>query len=208
MDRQSAGLTSVVSYPERGPYGDPSFRGNCTGMLIKDLLLYYRPGKVLDPMEGGGTCREVCCDIGIAYAGTDLSEGMNMYSEGFISFTESHQPVDFIFWHPPYGPMIRYSTDPRDLSILPVPEFRQKLILGAEILYNVLAPEGHLAILIGTFRRKGKIYRFNVDLINWKEPAEPEIVKIQHDCASDKIKYSGKFIPIVDERVLIWRKGG
>lgn len=129
-----------------------------------------------------------------------------MFSDDFKRFTASHQPIDFIFWHPPYGSMIRYSNDPRDLSTLPVDDFRQKLTTGAGLLYNLLVGSGHLAILIGTLRKQGKIYRFNVDLINWKEPTEPEIIKLQHNCSSDRTLYSGKFIPIVDERLLIWQK--
>lgn len=199
-------LTTVVSYPERGSYGDSAYRGNCSGYLIADLLKYYRPRKVLDPMEGSGTCRDVCRDLGTPYVGTDLRQGMDMFSDDFRRIIAPHHPIDFIFWHPPYGPMIRYSKDSRDLSMLPVEEFRPKLIQGGNLLYNLLCPGGRLAILIGTLRRHGKIYRFNVDLINWKEPTEPEIIKVQHNCASNNNAYSGNFIPIVDERLLIWQK--
>lgn len=48
-------LTSVVSYPDRGPYGDWRYRGNCSGRLIKDLIKFYKPKSVLDPCEGGRT---------------------------------------------------------------------------------------------------------------------------------------------------------
>jgi hypothetical protein len=30
-------LCSVVSYPDRGPWGDSRYRGNCSGYLVKDL---------------------------------------------------------------------------------------------------------------------------------------------------------------------------
>lgn len=199
-------LTTVVSYPERGPYGDSSFRGNCSGLLIKDLFQYYKPRKVLDPMEGSGTCRDVCRKLNIPYAGTDLSRGIDMFSPDFISFVNPQRPIDFIFWHPPYADMIKYSTNPRDLSNMPPAIFRKRLIQGAQILYDLVCPDGHLVILIGTKRWKGKIFRFNVNLINWKEPTEPEIIKVQHNCDSNSRSYSGKFIPILDERILIWKK--
>jgi hypothetical protein len=199
-------LTSVVSYPDRGAYGDATYRGNCTGYLILDLLRYYKPKKVLDPMQGSGTCWDVCKELNIPYVGSDLALGMDMFSKDFLRLAVTNQPIDFIFWHPPYGDMIRYSQNSKDLSTMPIPVFRQKLISGAQLLYKIIADGGHLAILIGTLRRQGKIYRFNVDLINWQEPTEPEIIKVQHNCASDKTNYSGKFIPIVDERVLIWKK--
>ena len=157
-------------------------------------MSYYKPRKVLDPMEGSGTCRDVCRDLKIPYIGTDLSRGIDMFSGDFLKFVDPHRPIDFIFWHPPYGSMIRYSKDARDLSDLPIPKFRRKLIQGADLLYNLLCSTGHLAILIGTMRKNGKIHRFNVDLINWMEPTEPEIIKIQHNCKSDSTFYSGKFI--------------
>jgi hypothetical protein len=70
-------LTSIHGTPGRGDYGDPSYRGNCSGLLIRDLLQYFGPRRVLDPMEGGGTCRDVCSELGITYEGRDLKEGFD-----------------------------------------------------------------------------------------------------------------------------------
>jgi hypothetical protein len=36
-------LCSVVSYPNRGSWGDPKYRGNCSGHLGKDLILRAEP---------------------------------------------------------------------------------------------------------------------------------------------------------------------
>lgn len=30
--------SSIVSYPERGTYGNNKYRGNCSGRLIKDII--------------------------------------------------------------------------------------------------------------------------------------------------------------------------
>jgi hypothetical protein len=52
-------LTSIHCTPGRGDYGDPGYRGNCSGLLVRDLLRFYQPRRVLDPMEGAapaGTC--------------------------------------------------------------------------------------------------------------------------------------------------------
>jgi hypothetical protein len=43
----------------RGPYGDRQNRGNCSGCLIKDLLRYFEVTRVLDPMTGSGTRKDV-----------------------------------------------------------------------------------------------------------------------------------------------------
>src|SRR5689334_1475199 len=70
-------LTSIHATPGRGNYGDPGYRGNCSGLLIKDLLVFYGARRVLDPMQGGGTCRDVCSELGIAYEGRDLKSGFD-----------------------------------------------------------------------------------------------------------------------------------
>src|SRR5579883_2816544 len=51
-------LTSLYHNSRAGDYGDRSYPGNCGGNLIRDLLRFYRPMTVLDPMTGSGTCRD------------------------------------------------------------------------------------------------------------------------------------------------------
>src|SRR5690348_1875728 len=53
-------LTSLYHFDRAGEYGDRSYPGNCGGNLIKDLLKFFKPFSVLDPMSGSGTCRDVC----------------------------------------------------------------------------------------------------------------------------------------------------
>src|SRR5271170_5297124 len=44
-------LTSLYHNAEAGNYGSRSYPGNCSGNLIKDLLVYFRPdGIVFDPL--------------------------------------------------------------------------------------------------------------------------------------------------------------
>src|ERR1700689_1628667 len=59
-------LTSLYHFQRAGKYGDRSYPGNCGGQLIRDLLLYFKPGGiVLGPMSGSGTCLDVCQELGI-----------------------------------------------------------------------------------------------------------------------------------------------
>src|SRR5258708_3809731 len=58
-------LTSLYHCNRAGDYGDRKYPGNCGGNLIKDLLLFFQPKNVLDPMTGSGTCRDVCAELGI-----------------------------------------------------------------------------------------------------------------------------------------------
>ncbi|MBW1866579.1 MAG: hypothetical protein JRI38_02380, partial [Deltaproteobacteria bacterium] len=110
-------LCSVVSYPDRGPWGDAGYRGNCSGHLVKDLILRFKCQSVFDPAEGGGTVREVVAGINkhrrqnIYYRGRDLKDGWDIL--------ESPLPqgqFDFVWYHPPYWDIIRYSDNPKDLS--------------------------------------------------------------------------------------------
>ena len=75
--RRRSPLTSIVSYPDRGPWGDNRYPGNSSGYLLIDLCATYAPRAVLDPMEGGGTSRDVCADMGIGYQGFDLHSGVD-----------------------------------------------------------------------------------------------------------------------------------
>ncbi|GAI97079.1 unnamed protein product, partial [marine sediment metagenome] len=70
--RSCGHLKSVVNYPERGPWGDTKFPGNTSGYLLVDLIDYYQPKSILDPMEGSGTTGDVAFDMGdIPYTGLD-----------------------------------------------------------------------------------------------------------------------------------------
>ncbi len=53
-------LTSLYHFHRTGEFGDRKWPGNCGGKLIEDLLTFFRPGMVFDPMSGSGTARDVC----------------------------------------------------------------------------------------------------------------------------------------------------
>lgn len=38
--------TSVCSYPDRGPYGDNKYRGNCTGFLLKTFMSHMHANQM------------------------------------------------------------------------------------------------------------------------------------------------------------------
>jgi hypothetical protein len=142
-------LTSLYHNDEAGSYGDRRYPGNCSGELIKDLLLYFRPEKVLDPMTGGGTCRDVCDELGIPCDSTDLHEGHDAGSA--VSYpTMADYP--FIWIHPPYGRQKICTNDPRDLSqAKTLDEFLERYARVTRNCADDLAPGGKLAILMGDY---------------------------------------------------------
>ncbi len=142
-------LTSIHSTVKRGPWGSAAYPGNCDGYLIKDLLQYFKPRRVLDPMTGSGTCRDVCRDLRIACDSFDLASGRDAADPASY---RSIEPSDFCWLHPPYWRQKLYTRDPRDLSRTRtldafLERYRQLIANCA----TALAPGGRLAILMGDY---------------------------------------------------------
>lgn len=201
-------LTSIHSANGRGPYGDSSFRGNCSGLLIRDLLLYFRPNRVLDPMTGSGTCRDVCqelrieCDSHDLTTGFDAAEGDNFSGVG---------EYDFVWLHPPYHRMVRYNDDWRCLSNAPTLD-GFLLLLGAVIrnCKSVLSGRGRLAILIGDGKEDGRYQALPFRTFNLAERegltlAAPEIIRFSHGSSSSRKRYTSSFIPRLHDVCLVLR---
>src|SRR3954447_9970467 len=70
-------LTSLYHFHRAGEYGSRDWPGNCGGNLIKDLLTFFRPGLVLDPMSGSGTASDVCQELGIPCMAWDIHQGFD-----------------------------------------------------------------------------------------------------------------------------------
>ena len=204
-------MTSVVSYPNRCPqFGDHRYRGNCDGRLLKDLLLRYKVQRIGDPMQGFGTSRDVVEGLnkykktGISYWGGDLREGFNLTKQDLPG------KFDFVWIHPPYWNIIRYSNNDRnDLSNCESYEkFRQLLMVCLKRCYEALELGGRLAVLIGDVRRAGKYTPIVKDVLNLPfGEIRSIIIKIQHNCTSDRKRY-GKMedVPIKHEYCVIFKK--
>lgn len=200
--RRRGPLTSVVSYPDRGPWGDNRYPGNCSGYLLIDLCATFKPRSVLDPMEGGGTSREACADMGIAYAGFDLNAGTDSLRDDIGA------SYDLIFWHPPYHDMKLYSEDGRDMSRCgSLTAFLALLRFGYRRFFELLTPGGRLAILIGDLRRRGRYTALTAETARLdREHLDGIIVKVQHNVSSNATAYSGAFVPILHETLTIYRR--
>lgn len=194
--------SSILSYPDRGPWGRWDYRGNCSGHLIVDLIKQYRPSRVLDPMSGSYTTRDVCKELGIECDAYDLHDG-------FDALTDVLPPkkYDLVFLHPPYHSMIRYSEDSRDLSnCSSVPEFNQKLSNVVTRFSEYLSDEGRMVILIGNMRKNGRYYPLGAYLETlFHEELKEEIIKVQHNVTSSSKEYANyNFVPIMHEKVLVF----
>lgn len=189
---QSTLTNSVVSAPQRGPWGDARFRGNCDGTLVRDLILRYGPKRVADPMLGSGTVRDVVDQLNrqghdIKFWGSDLSQGFDLRRDPFPG------PFDFIWVHPPYWNMIVYSNDPRDLSnCSDYFDFRRALEQCLVRCFDALGSGGRLAVLVGDLRRKGRYIPIVRDVLNMEGQLgqlRSVVIKTQHNCTSDGREY-------------------
>ena len=192
-------LTSLYHKSFAGPYGDRRYPGNCSGELIKDLLLYFHPRRVLDPMTGSGTCADVCRELGIECVSFDLREGRDACDR---SNFETHGQFDFIWLHPPYWRMKHYTDDERDLGNCP--EFEDFLNRYEMLLLNcvdALEPGGRLAILMGDYSDRDAgfvplVYHtqrlcFGLGL----KQKHTQIIRFSHGASSSTKTYRSSFIP-------------
>nr|WP_202622575.1 MULTISPECIES: hypothetical protein [unclassified Neglectibacter] len=71
--------------------------------------------------------------------------------------------------------------------------------------YASLEKGGRMAVLMGDIKKKGRLYSMLSEIVK-PGTLENIIIKAQHNCFSDKTRYSGSFIPILHEYVMIVRK--
>lgn len=209
-------LTSIVSYPERGEGGNNRYRGNCSSKLIEDLIGFFKPQEICDYMCGSGTTRDAAEKCGIKSHIYDLHSGFDLLN------SEIPERPQFIFWHPPYWDIIKYSDvmykasdveekygyDPRksDLSrIQDWDKFVEVMNYAMMKQFAALEKGGRMAVLMGDIKKRGKLYSMLSEIIK-PGTAENILIKAQYNCFSDKTQYSGNFIPILHEYVLIVRK--
>ncbi len=205
---QSRGcLTSLLRYPDRGPWGKGSYYGNHPGYLIVDLIDHFKPSSVLDPMEGSGTTGEVCFDFKLEYTGFDLRSGFDLLTSPLPD-----QRFDLIFWHPPYWPGYKYSDHSSDFSnARGYEDYLKRLQDGSRRLSDLLSPNGHFVILIGDGRKNGVFYPVHTQIISWGFlPLEAILIKEgDHERRALHFRYGPTlFIPTLHEYVLVFKGGG
>lgn len=213
-------MESIVSYPDRGDYGRNSYRGNCSGLLIKDIIEQYRLKGLSDFMVGSGTTEDVVRESGIRGGFADLNRGYDMMTMDIPERAEN------IFWHPPYHDMIVYSDSQykaadverrTGLSVDTIladdlsrckdwDDFVKKLNHCMLKQFAALEKGGRMFTLVGDMKRRGRLYSMLCDIIK-PGTLEQVIIKAQHNTWSGRQTYSGQnFVPIVHEYLIVTRK--
>ena len=193
-------LTSLYHKVQRGNYGNASYPGNCSGELIKDLLRYFKPKRVLDPMTGSGTCADVCRELGIECVSFDISEGKDACDPHVY---EALGTFDFVWLHPPYWRQKVYSDDLRDLSTAPtLQNFLDRYATALIACAGALERDGKLAVLMGDYsdREAGFVpltYETKRILFDYAGLRQccTDIIRFSHGASSGKKTYRSSFIP-------------
>lgn len=203
-------LTSLYHGSEAGDYGDRGYPGNCGGKLIRDLLLYFQPRNVFDPMTGSGTCRDVCQELKVEHVSTDLRQGFDACDP---THYQAHWRFDFIWLHPPYWRIKRYNNDPRCMSSAPTLErflgMYRGLIAGCN---GVLAPGGKLAILMGDCmdRDEGFVpltyFTKQIAYGNRLRSHCIDIIRFSHGALGSRKTYRSSFIPMLHDHCMIFER--
>ena len=209
-------LTSIVSYPERGEGGNNRYRGNCSPKLIEDLIGFFKPKEICDYMCGSGTTKAAADKAGIRSHLYDLHSGFDIMN------CDIPERPQFVFWHPPYWDIIQYSDvmykasdvmrkygyDPKRLDLSRIEsweDFVKAMNYAMMKQFSALENGGRMAVLMGDIKKKGRLYSMLAEIVK-PGTLENIIIKAQHNCFSDRTQYSGKFIPILHEYVMIVRK--
>lgn len=198
---------SVISFPDRGPWGKSSYRGNTSGWVIAYLIWKYNVQKMAELFSGSGTGYDVAKDMGISYVGADLNP--SPIRSGILSLDaltddvpDSFRNADFVFAHPPYSSMIgikwageKYAyEDPsgelilKDLGAMPWDAFIKALNSIVMKYYAAMPKGGRMGILMGDVRRKGEFRSMLADIV--KPGLDQIIIKQQHNCMSNGRTYS------------------
>jgi hypothetical protein len=213
---------SIVSYKNRGQWGNNKYRGNASGHLYQDLFNWTRPQLVVDPCVGSGTSIEVAQSMGIESVGLDLHSGFNLLRNSILE--RVGKPSDLCVSHFPYHDMVIYSGDqyamemPEDYykddlsKCANVDDFIEKSIVALLNQRESVRPGGYYATLIGDQRKNGQYHSFQAEFIaRMPEELASVVVKAQHNVMSNSKNYGGSFAKkgmprIMHEYLLIWQK--
>lgn len=205
---------SILSFPDRGPWGNSRYRGNCSGHVIQGFFATYhrrKDGLAFDPSIGGGTSVEVAQEMGLRFKGTDLHQGFNLLLDDLQTFLG--EQAHSCFWHPAYLDMIQYSGNVWgefnrwDMSRMAMGEFVEALELALMNIHDAMERGGTYGILMGNLRRQGEYFNLS-SLVERVAPGKliDELIKAQHNCVSDRRTYGGNVVRIAHEKLLVFRK--
>lgn len=206
---------SILSFPDRGPWGKSSYRGNASGHIYKALYEQLKPRDVVEVFSGSGTAKEVAEELGIPIVALDLKDGFDATKDSILEHV-GHES-DLVFGHGPYGTMISYSghvwgdkPHPADLShIEDIDEFidaMQAVLLNQR---EATRPGGVYGTLTGDIRKGGRYTSLQAEYIARmpRDELKAILIKTQHNTVSGRKSYGKMRYPFIEhEYILLWEK--
>ena len=199
---------TVLSFPNRGPWGDSRYRGNCSGWIPAFFINKYKVQKLAEVFAGSGTTYDVCKDMGVRYVGIDLNP--NPTRDGIISMDilddsvdlpDGFYDADMVFLHPPYPSIndVRYAGNMwkdidgrgrlRDIQEMSFENGMNAVNHAVLRAYNAMPAGSYEVCLVGEIRSHGQ-YRSMIQNLAIPGILHQTFVKLQHNTVSGRRTYS------------------
>ena len=165
------------------------------------------------PDAGSGTSGDAAAAPGLRYKGFDLQTGFDAARHDLLSATG--EPIGSCFIHPAYAGMSQFSgkvwgrSNRADLSQVgrDIDAYNEMLQAVLQNVYRALKPGACYGVLLGCWRTGGQYHHLPSQMLGYAPGKHvAEITKLQHNVASDATAYSGDFVPIRHETLLVMRR--
>ena len=199
--------SSILSFPERGPWGDARYPGNSSGFVMLELLAALKPRLVIDVTAGSGTNVALCNDHGVRVLGLDLKDGFNALKDSVLARAGEH--ADLTWSHPPYWDVKKYSSHPDDLSAAgSEDEFLDKLHALLLNQREATKEGGHYVTLLGDRRKGGCYSSYQADFITRmpRDELKSVVIKTQHNTSRPGKSYALRYPLVAHEYLSVWRR--
>ena len=199
---------TVLSFPNRGPWGDSHYRGNCSGWIPAFFINMYKVKKLAEVFAGSGTTYDVCKDMGVRYVGIDLNPTPTRAGiisqdilDDSIELPDGFYDADMVFLHPPYPSIndVRYAgrmwkdTDGtgilRDIQEMSFEKGMEGVNHALLRAYNAMPAGSYEVCLVGEIRSKGQ-YRSMMQNLAIPGILHQTFIKLQHNTVSGRRSYS------------------
>lgn len=215
---------TILSFPDRGPWGDSKYRGNFSGWIPASIIVRYGCQSVSEIFAGSGTTSDLCRDMDIPYCGIDLNPVPVRQTIRAMDIMDYAKELPDLFYeadlqilHPPYPGIngIRYANSMWKDQVGTVSADIQgmsweegMLAVNKAIMrgYAAMPSGSYQAMVVGDIRSKGI---FRSMLTNLTIPGEQIqiLVKAQHNTVSGRRSYTnGKYFFIEHEFIVITKK--
>ena len=175
------------------------------GLVNYLLARFSKPEMtIIDPFAGEKTIEKCGKKLRRQVISSDIQEGQDARD---LPYPENS--MDLIVTHPPYWNAVKYTDDKRDLSNAKT--YRDFLFGFNECLTEMaraLKPSSRLILVIGDYRKRGRLYPLHTDVIANHRSYGLELKAIWiHPISASRARYIGTEFLMSHDYILILEKG-